>query len=61
MPARRVSRVFVSYDYDHDLNLKNLLVGQARYRDTPFSVEDWSVKRSSRGWRSDACARISQT
>jgi hypothetical protein len=60
MPAREASRVFVSYDYDHDLDLKNLLVGQARHKDTPFFVEDWSVKYASRGWKSDARSRISR-
>jgi len=58
MPARTVSRVFVSYDYDNDLDLKNLLVGQARHKSTPFSVQDWSVKYASRGWKSDARSRI---
>jgi hypothetical protein len=58
MPARRASRVFVSYDYDNDLDLKNLLIGQSRHKDTPFFVEDWSVKYASRGWRSDARSRI---
>jgi len=28
-------RVFISFDYDHDLDLKNLLVGQARNDDSP--------------------------
>jgi hypothetical protein len=28
MPAKKASRVFVSYDYDHDLDLKNLLASQ---------------------------------
>lgn len=58
MPTRKASRVFVSYDYDNDLDLKNLLVGQVRHKDTPFFVEDWSVKYASRGWRSDARSRI---
>jgi hypothetical protein len=26
----------------------------------PFFVEDWSVKYSSRGWKSDARSRISR-
>jgi hypothetical protein len=58
MPTRKASRVFVSYDYDNDLDLKNLLVGQARHKDTPFFVEDWSVKYASRGWKADARSRI---
>jgi hypothetical protein len=60
MPPRRAARVFISYDHENDLDLKNLLVGQARHRGTPFSVQDWSVKQSSRGWRSDARSRISR-
>jgi len=36
VPARKASPVFVSYDYDNDLDLKNLLVGQARHKGTPF-------------------------
>jgi hypothetical protein len=48
MPARKASRVFVSYGYDNDLDLKNLLVGQARHRDP------------SRSWKSDARLRISR-
>ena len=57
---KHTKKVFVSYDYDHDLDLKNLLVGQARHKDTPFFVEDWSVKYASRGWKSDARSRINR-
>jgi hypothetical protein len=52
------TRVFVSFDYDHDEDLKNLLVGQSRKRSTPFSFEDWSIKRATRGWKDDARKRI---
>ena len=52
------SRVFISFDYDFDRDLKNLLVGQARNGGTPFFIEDWSVKYASRGWRSEARDRI---
>jgi hypothetical protein len=50
--------VFVSFDYDHDLDCKNLLVGQARNPDTPFNISDWSVKVASPGWKADARQRI---
>lgn len=60
MRARKASRVFVIPDYDHDLDLKNLLVGQAKHKDTPFFVEDCSVKYASRGLRSDARSPISR-
>lgn len=39
-------RIFISFDYDNDLNLKNLLVGQSRNADTPFDVTDFSLKES---------------
>ena len=38
------TRAFISFDYDHDLDLKNLLVGQAQHSDSPFEIADWSVK-----------------
>ena len=37
-------RVFISFDYDYDENLRILLVGQARNPDSPFTISDWSVK-----------------
>ena len=37
-------RVFVSFDFDYDEDLRTLLVGQAKHPDTPFSIADWSVK-----------------
>jgi hypothetical protein len=38
-------RVFVSFDYDHDLRLKNLFCGQiAKRSPTPFAAADWSSK-----------------
>jgi len=58
MPSRPSTRVFVSFDYNHDLDLKTLLVGQSRHPRSPFSVHDWSVKQSSRGWKTDARSRI---
>ncbi|MEZ5374262.1 MAG: hypothetical protein R2704_16355 [Microthrixaceae bacterium] len=36
--------VFISFDHDHDLDCKNLLVGQAKNPDTPFETSDHSVK-----------------
>ena len=39
MAATKVP-VFISFDYDHDDDLKLLLVGQAKHDDSPFSIED---------------------
>ena len=58
MPPTRTTRVFPSFDYDHDRDLKTMLVGQARNSGSPFSIEDWSIKYASRGWKSEARDRI---
>lgn len=50
--------MFISFDYDHDLDCKNLLVGQAKNPDTPFEISDHSVKVASPGWKVDARRRI---
>jgi len=52
-------RVFISFDYDHDLDLKNLLVGQAKNEDSPFEIADFSVKEAiSEDWKKKARTRI---
>ena len=50
--------VFISFDYDHDNDLKNALVGQARMDDSPFEIADWSIKNTSPAWQSEARGRI---
>lgn len=37
-------RVFISFDYDHDQDIKGCLVSQAKQKDSPFSFVDESVK-----------------
>lgn len=37
-------RGFVSFDIDHNEDEKNLFIGQAKNKKTPFSFEDWSSK-----------------
>lgn len=52
-------RTFVSFDYDHDLDLKILLVGQSKNPDTPFEIADFSLKEAiSTNWKEKARARI---
>lgn len=52
-------RVFISFDYDNDIDLKNLLVGQARNNDSPFSIVDMSIKEAiSKAWKEKARTRI---
>jgi len=43
-------RVFISFDFDNNQNLKNLLVGQAKNPDSPFEILDWSLKESAPQW-----------
>lgn len=51
-------RCFISFDYDHDLDLKNLLVGQSKNDDSPFEISDWSIKEASDEWESEARDRV---
>lgn len=52
------TRVFISFDYDYDLDLKNLLVGQAKNPGSPFEIADWSIKDASADWKVKARERI---
>jgi hypothetical protein len=45
-------RVFISFDYDHDEDLRNLLAGQAKNPDSPFEIKDRSLKEPLTGdWK----------
>ena len=39
-------RAFISFDFDHNENDKNLFAGQAKNSKIPFSIQDWSAKSS---------------
>lgn len=52
------TRAFISYDYDNDARLKDLLVGQARHSDSPFEIVDWSIKSATADWKVQARRRI---
>lgn len=55
-------RAFISFDFDHDEDLRNLLVGQAKNPDSPFSIADWSVKEPFAGnWKEKVRERIRKT
>jgi hypothetical protein len=53
-------KVFVSYDYDHDKALKDLLIGQAHNPECPFEITDGSLKEAAReaGWEEKAASRM---
>jgi len=53
------TRVFISFDYDHDEILKTFLVGQSKLDDSPFSLADWSIKEHiDDNWKAKARTRI---
>jgi len=52
-------KVFISFDYDHDDDLKILLVGQSKNSDSPFELADWSIKEAiDNNWKIHARKRI---
>lgn len=52
-------RTFISFDYDHDKELKECLVGQARNPDSPFEITDMSIKEKiDCNWKENARRRI---
>jgi hypothetical protein len=53
------TKVFISFDFDHDSDLKNLLVGQAKNEDSPFEIIDMSVKEELSGdWKEKVRQKI---
>jgi hypothetical protein len=55
-------RAFISFDFDHDEDLRTMLAGQAKHPDTPFDFADRSVKEAMTGdWKAKVRRRISNT
>ena len=55
------TKVFISFDYDHDEELKMALVGQSKNPDSPFSINDMSIKEAiDSNWKTYARKRIRQ-
>jgi hypothetical protein len=52
-------RAFISFDFEHDEDLRNLLHGQSRNPDSPFEFADWSVREAISGdWKGKVRTRI---
>jgi hypothetical protein len=52
-------RAFISFDFDHDEDLRNLLVGQAKNPDSPFEIKDRSLKEPLTGdWKGKVHQRM---
>ena len=39
-----MKRVFISFDFDNDADLRGNLVAQSERRDSPFSIQDCSLQ-----------------
>lgn len=61
--AQRNTRIFVSFDFDNDAELKTFIVGQAKLADSPFEIENWSLNEPApdRTWQQKARARIARS
>lgn len=55
------TKVFISFDYDHDVTLRDFLVGQSKLQGSPFNISDWSIKVASPTWETEARNRISRS
>jgi len=52
-------KTFISFDYDHDLELKGSLVGQSNREDSPFEITDMSITEAiDSNWKQFARDRI---
>jgi len=58
--AIKKKKIFISFDFDNDLALKNLLVGQSKLADSPFEIIDGSLKEvaPSKDWMKRAKSKI---
>jgi len=52
-------KIFISFDFDNDSDLRDFLVGQAKNPDSPFEIENWSLKEPLSGdWKEKIKTRI---
>lgn len=52
-------KVFISFDYEHDSDIKGSLVAQSRVDDSPFDIIDMSIKEAiDVKWKDNARKRI---
>ena len=55
-------RAFISFDFDHDEELRDALVAQAKNSDSPFEIADYSVREAFESkWRDKVRDRIRKT
>lgn len=52
------TKVFVSYDYNHDSDLKDTFIAQSKLPDSPFSINDLSLHEQVSDWQQKARVAI---
>ena len=52
------TKVFLSYDYEHDLDMKDNLIAQSKRQDSPFSINDLSLSEKISDWQQKARTSI---
>ncbi len=52
------TKMFVNFDYDHESQPKNTLIGQSRLPDSPFSINDMSLREATEEWQQKARSSI---
>ena len=57
-----MTRIFISFDYDHDKDLHGNLVAQAKRPNSPFTIIDQSLPSAAhdRNWKREVRQRIRQ-
>jgi hypothetical protein len=56
------TKVFISFDFDNDRVLRDFIIEQARRPDSPFEMQDHSLKEAApaKDWEAKARAAISR-
>jgi hypothetical protein len=56
-------KVFVSFDFDNDKVLKEFIIAQSKLPDSPFTIEDHSMKEAApeKDWEDKAKAKIKKS
>ena len=55
------TKVFVSYDYMHDSDMKKRLIAESKRPDSPFSINDLSLSEKVTDWQQKARAAIEKS
>ncbi len=52
------TKIFASYDYEHDSDMKSNLIAESKKPDSPFSINDLSLHEEESNWQQKARTAI---